>query len=355
MTENNLKIFFRKDKSQHKNKHAFVVEGGGTKGIYTIGFMKYIMQPNPHIDFDKIDIFGGTSAGSFIALCLSLGYCLEDLDAVSKIMDFSNLIDSNYHFLQIGYRFLTNGNFYDKSNLRKTVDGALKIKIGSICQDLQTEIDSTDLTFGHLKILIARYPHKYKHFVVNTVDLNRSAQIFFTSYDDRCDNIKLLDAVIASGSIPFVFQQSEFYYNEERDMYSHTPIDKGDCLNKFVDGGVSSCDPLEYFLLHEAKFQNHNLWLLKFTNKKPCHVIYNATTLFKALYYFLVYGKSELKMKLIEEKYRFSIINLECTANTLDLYTNEQIQEITEYIYNKCLQNDIIFESYKPFENIDMS
>jgi predicted acylesterase/phospholipase RssA len=77
-------------------KNAFFIEGGGTKGVYAIGILKYLFDNNPHFSLADVNIFGGTSVGSYLATALSLGFQKDDMIEISKIIDISKLIDSKY-------------------------------------------------------------------------------------------------------------------------------------------------------------------------------------------------------------------------------------------------------------------
>jgi len=336
--------------SQHKRlplpKNIFCIEGGGTKGVYAIGILKYLFENNPYFSLSDVDIFGGTSVGSFLAAPLSLGYQREDILAIAKMINIGNLIDSKFMFVSTIYRFISRGHFYDDYGREEIIKQILNYKIDIIKKHLdlpdEEEIRGEDLTFGHLKKLIEKFPEIYKHLLINVVDLSRNEQIFMTTLDDKYDNIKLFDAIMATSSIPFIFKAHELYYNAINDKYDYEQLD-GYTINHLVDGGVSTNNPLDYFLLNNEKYSEYNIWLLKFTSS-PQYVEINGTiSLLKQLMNYLISGKNDIKMNLIHDIYKINIINLYSKAGSLETYNSDEVQQIIDNIYNQFLSGKLYF------------
>jgi len=326
-------------------KQAFFIEGGGTKGIYALGVLKYLFEDNPYIKLDSVKIFGGTSVGSFLAMALSLGYNCDDMMNLSKVINISTLVDSKCLLPVSLLRLQFYGYLYSDTGRENIVEEIIKYKINTINQNLSLEkpISAKDLTFGHLKILIQKYPDTYKDLIINTVDISRNKEIFMTTLNDNWTNIKLYDAVLASSAIPYVFKPTTIYYYPELDQYGYENL-AGSTINKLVDGGVSTNNPLDYFLLNHETYADYHLWLLKFTGKPTYTKIDGSIDLMKQLADYLISGKNQIKMILIREEYAFNCVNLHLDAGTLEIYTQAQIQEIITDIYQQCVSGEIHFD-----------
>ena len=336
------------DKAKKIDKNAFFIEGGGTKGVYAIGILKYLYGDNEHINLKNVDIFGGTSVGSYLSTALSLGYQKDDVVQISNIIDISKLIDSKYMFLATAYRFLSNGYLYDDAGRQNIVYKILQYKMDIINEHLglsgSEKLTGKNITFGHLKTLIEKYPTIYKHLLINTVDISKNDQIFMTTLNDEWVNIKLFDALLASSAIPFVFKPTVLYYYPDSKIYGYIET-KESTINVFVDGGVSTNNPLDFFLLNDDEYSQYNLWLLKFTSHPQYVKIDGTMTLLKQLSEYLVSGKNDVKMALVEEQYHVNTINLHSTAGTLDMYTADEIQQIIDNIYNQCVSGTFSFDN----------
>lgn len=331
---------------QQNNKHIFCIEGGGTKGVYAIGVLKYLFETNQYLDIKTVEIFGGTSVGSYLSTALSLGYQKDDILQISKIIDISKLIDSKYMFMMTAYRFVTQGYLYDDLGRQDIIKKILDLKINTIKQHLglpaDKQLSGKDLTFGDLKKLILTYPDIYKHLLINVVDISRDEQIFMTTLDNKWDDIKLFDAMLSSSSIPFVFKPVSLYYYPSLDKYGYQQTAES-TVDMLVDGGVSTNNPLDYFLLNDDKFLNYKLWLLKFTSHSHYTKMDGTITLLKQLADYLISGKNDVKMDLIEDEYNINTINLHSSAGTLDIYTQEEIQKIIQDIYVQCSEGKLYF------------
>ncbi|AQN68555.1 patatin phospholipase [Saudi moumouvirus] len=326
-------------------KHAFFIEGGGTRGVYAAGVLKYLFEENEFLDLKNVEVFGGTSVGSYLSTALSLGYHKEDILGITKLIDLSKLIDSKYMFVFTAYRFLSKGFLYDDTGRQDIIGKILNYKIDIIKNHLgitNENFNGIDLTFGHLKQLINNFPDIYKHLLINTVDISRKEQIFMTTLNDNWDHIKLFDAMLASSSIPFVFQQTKLYYDDVSKKYFYDKLPNM-TENYFVDGAVSNNNPLDYLLLHD-ELKNYNLWLLQFTNKPKYVNIDTNITLLKQLVDHIMGAKNNINMEFLHQEYQINIINLNSKAGALDIYTPEKVQDIIQDIYNQCLSGTLHFE-----------
>lgn len=326
------------------NKNAFFIEGGGTKGIFAIGVIRYLFDDNPYINIKNINIFGGTSVGSFFATGLSLGFQRDEVFEFAEAINLDNLIDSKYMFMLTMYRFMANGYLYNNNGLSEIVQNILDYRINTINEHLNTgenKLSGKDLTFGHLKKLINLYPDIYKHLLINTVDISRKEQIFMTTMDDKWDDIKLFDAMMASSSVPYIFKPINLYYHPNSDKYGYEQTDDS-TINSLIDGGISTNNPMDYFLINYKKCSDYNLWLLKFINSTKYVKIDGIIIFLEQLINYLL-SKNDIKMDLIQEEYRINCINLHLKAGTLEFYTKEQIKDIIYNIYNQCSTGKLYF------------
>lgn len=341
-----FKIPAKNNLKSTKGKNAFLIEGGGTKGIYAIGVIKYLFEPNPYIELSNVDIFGGTSVGSYIALALSLGYTHEDTIKLSQTIDLSAIVDNRCLFMLTIYRYLSSGYFYNDSGREQIIRQIISLKLDQIAQDLGEKVTIDDLTIGHLKKLINLFPSRYKHLVVNAVDINITKQVFFTTLNDESDGILLLDAVLASSALPIIFKPTIMYRHPNGRYSKSIEATQTDTqISHLYDGGLGCNNPLDFFLLHDEIYGNYNLWLLKFTAPSRYTKVDGTISLFKQLINFLFVGKDDIKVDLVHEDYHINIFNLHLNAGTLDIYTQEQIQKIVSETYLKCKNNQIHLEN----------
>lgn len=341
-----LPIRFSEIILNNSKKNAFFIEGGGTKGVYAIGILKYLFEDNMYVNLSKVDIFGGTSVGSYLAAALSLGYQKEDLIEIAKIVNIDRLIDSKYLFFITAFRFISKKYLYDDAGRIDIIRKILDLKIDQIKNDFglskESAFSAIDITFGNLKYLIDKHPTTYKHLLINVVDISQNNQIFMTTLDDKFDDIKIFDAMIASSALPFVFKPLTMHYCPIEEKYKYHKTEKS-TINQLIDGGVSTNNPLDYFLLNNEKFSDYNLWLLKFRSDAGYAKIDGIVSLLKQLLEYLLSGKNDIKMDLIKEEYQISVINLYSKAGVLDIYETDKVIEIINDIYNQCTSGKLYF------------
>ena len=331
-----------------KKKNAFFIEGGGTRGVYAMGVMKYLFDDNQYIQLQDVDLFGGTSVGSFLATALSLGYQKADIEKYVAELDLSKFIDSKYLAPITAYRFLTKGHLYDDTGRQNIVKNVLNLRIDDIKKDLGISPDSDftgiDITFGHLKKLIENHPKKYKHLLINTVDISKEEQVFMTTLNDSWDDITLFDGILASSAVPFVFIPTTLYYNTQTKKYQYNET-KDTTKDSFVDGGVINNSPLDYLLLNSDMFSNYNLWMLQFTCVPDYTKVTGVVSMIpKMIDMAFGGGRKNIGLELIQEKYEINVINLKLSAFTFAIYNNAQIQTITKQMYEQCSSGILHFE-----------
>lgn len=322
------------------SKNVFVIEGGGTKGIYAIGILKYLLQKNNYLDLNFIDIFAGTSVGSYLALCLSIGYNNSDFDEIIKIINIKDIFDKNYLFFVTAFRFLNLGHLYSNNGRINIIKILLHHKLDIINLHLNQNLSVEELTFGHLNQLINKYPSIYRHLLINTVDISRGQQLFITTLNDKWNHIKIIDALLASSAIPFVFPSVQFYYNHNTLSYSYE-YSENSTINHLIDGSVSTNNPLDYFLIDNSLYYNYSIWLLKFTCYSQYTSIYNKISLFKQLVNYLLTIKNDVKINLLEKYFNINTINLKVESSILQIYNYETTLNIINNIFQKCISGEI--------------
>lgn len=332
-------------------KRAFFIEGGGTRGLHAIGVLKFLFEKNSHFMLDEsVEIYGGTSVGSFIATALALGFSRDDILSVPDWIDLQKLFPPRYHFPVTVYRFFSSSHLYDNTELKNIIEKILSYRFHIIAQDLYNATDgnivvkkATDLCFGHLKLLNTYNPTAYRHLIINTIDLNMCHQIFFTTLESTSYHIKLFDAMLASSALPFVFKPLRMYRTTEG-VYYPEAIDNTQHQCQLYDGGLSTNNPLDYFILNYSKLEGYDIWLLKFLATPVFTPITGFVSLLEQLLYYLIGGKNEIKTELLKDSYKFNIINICSQAGTLDVYTKEQVRAIIEHIYQKCKSGELFNE-----------
>jgi predicted acylesterase/phospholipase RssA len=151
-------------------------------GICAMAHMGALMELSNHVPLTAIKEWMGVSAGSLLAMCICIGFTIEELRDISIRFDFTNIkeVDSIpgwiLHFgLDTGER------------LHKLIDACLHVK-GL----------SSDITFQEC------YERFGKTLCVVATDLNEASPIVFRP--DTTPTYRISDAVRASMSAPYYFQ-----------------------------------------------------------------------------------------------------------------------------------------------------
>ncbi len=163
-------------------KLGFALGAGGSRGVAHIGFLK-AMEENGI----KPDYIAGTSMGSVVGACYSLGMSPDEMIVEVEKLKFSEIFDLSFNPVK-------NGALLRAKKMRKKLELYLK---GHTFGDTQIPFNAvaTDLVTGKKVVLHGRD--------------------------------KLLDGVVASSSIPGVFK----------------PVKKGHKL--LVDGGITCRVPID--------------------------------------------------------------------------------------------------------------
>ncbi|MCK5908029.1 MAG: patatin-like phospholipase family protein, partial [Flavobacteriales bacterium] len=74
--------------SQEDVKVGVVLSGGGAKGVAHVGVLRMIEEAGVRVDY-----IGGTSMGAIVAALYSVGYSVDDLDSIIRVLDMSKMVD----------------------------------------------------------------------------------------------------------------------------------------------------------------------------------------------------------------------------------------------------------------------
>jgi NTE family protein len=236
-----------------------IFAGGGVKGAALVGGIKAIEENN--IEFVG---YGGTSAGSIIALLASIGYTSDELKTIMiGEINFTQFLDESASELEI--LKISLGKFFNKiNNVNHEIWNICKI-LENICltRTLYNYIKRFDQNLGLCdakelkKFLLEKIAQKHPIFndrnnvtfrelqeqgcyplkVVASDLVGRQAVIYPLDQEQGLD-YSVIDAVRASMSFPFVF----------------SPVKNDNYL--LVDGGLSSNLPL-FLFEEERKINNY--------------------------------------------------------------------------------------------------
>lgn len=187
----------------NNKKTILVLCGGGMKGIYILGGLKYLEEQNL---LTNIQTYTGTSFGGILAFYLNIGYTVDELYKFAKLFDFTKSTDINF---DINYIFNNYSiNTYD--NLDVILNKSISLK----------NIDP-NIT------LLELYKKTKKKLILCTVciDTKESEYISYETYPDL--NIKT--AIKMTMSVPILFP----------------PIKYNNKL--YVDGGLLNNFPIDIF------------------------------------------------------------------------------------------------------------
>ena len=186
-----------------------VFSGCGTRIIGHAGFLKCI---EGYYNLSEVNTFAGTSAGSFIALFMTLGYTPSEIYELLIGLDYLKISSIDTDLLLDYY-----SNFGVDNG-----DKAVKL----IKLLIQKKVGNPEITFGELHSLTG------KTLVIATTNITREC-IEYISHETNPD-LPVYLGIKMSGSIPFYF----------------TPVEWKGCL--YVDGALLDNFPIQNFNLSET-------------------------------------------------------------------------------------------------------
>ena len=187
------------------NIDSLVLSGGGIRGIAFCGCIKFLHEQNI---LQNIKNIAGTSAGSIIALLISIGYNYDELEEIILNLDFNQFKDNT--FFSEMYNLYNNYGLHSGNKLLEYIKNLIKNKTGN-----------GDYTFEQL------YKDKKINLVITSSCLNQEKEYYF-SYENYPD-LSIAKACRMSMAIPFIFESVKF---------------NGDI---FVDGGLLNNYPIWIF------------------------------------------------------------------------------------------------------------
>lgn len=208
-----------------------VLSGGGVKGLLHLGVLKALDEKNL---LKNIKNYAGSSIGSFIALLLCIGYNYNDLLVIFLKIDFNKFYDIDNIF-----------DFFNNYNILslKPVERFLSLLI-------DTKFKKKNITFKELFNLTEKTLH------INAINLNNSDLITF-NYINTPD-VSIINACIASCSIPFIFPPKKINNNYYIDAFVREPypirVFENDLDNTI---GIYFNNPKEYEKYDISSFQKY--------------------------------------------------------------------------------------------------
>jgi NTE family protein len=182
-------------------KNILVLAGGGMKGLYILGCLKYLEEKNL---LKYINTYAGTSVGGHIAFMLSIGYTVNEIYKFTKCFDFTRLTDLNI------------SNIFSKFSV-SSHEGLDK----AILYQLNFKNIKHDIT------LLELYKKTKKKLILATVCIN-TREVEYLSYETYPE-LLLITALKMTTAVPILFPFVE--YNNK----------------KYIDGGLLENFPITIF------------------------------------------------------------------------------------------------------------
>jgi predicted acylesterase/phospholipase RssA len=177
-----------------------ILSGGGVRGLYYLGFMKYFKDT-----LHKFKNLVGSSIGSFFAVAISLGYTDEEiLPHVLNILDY-NRVKS----LKV-FDFLENLGLDDGSKMEHYIKKMIRYKFGK-----------KELTFKQL------YETYHKNVTITAISIEDNCVIYFSKESHPL--MKVWKAVRMAMTVPFLFKP--YTYKEKN----------------YIDGGLRHNFPIDLY------------------------------------------------------------------------------------------------------------
>lgn len=190
-----------------RNIENLVFKGGGVLGMAYAGAIEALEEKNV---LQNVLRAAGTSAGSVVALMVSLGYNAQEIKQVVRDTNFKDFED---HWDPL--RIATHYGLYKGQFLLSWIEGIIKRKT-----------KNKDITYAQL------IEQGYKDLKVFATDLNAQNTKEFSA--NKTPNVKVAESVRASMSIPLFFGAWRFSNAEPNDHI-------------YVDGGVLYNYPINAF------------------------------------------------------------------------------------------------------------
>lgn len=178
-----------------KSYENLVFEGGGTRGFAYCGAIEELDKLGI---LSKITRFAGTSIGALFASLLVLGYTSDEINNLPSIFDFSYFTTRCSPVSM--YKLW---NYYGVNNTQQ-----LMRQLSQIIKQKFSE----NITLQEL------YDLTNKELVICTCCLNREIPVYL--HHTKFPEVKLVDAITASMSVPMFFQANQYDFLGTLDYYT---------------------------------------------------------------------------------------------------------------------------------------
>jgi len=193
---------------------SLVLSGGGSKGLYTLGALRYADE-NKYLD--TVNNYIGTSIGSVIVLLLVCGYkpieIFQYIYMKENFLDINQIIDVDIFQIHVKWGLAKSDKFISK--IETMVREKYKDKT-SILYKFSDE--------NRLPTLLELYNLTKKNLIICVSNVSKMVEEYF-SYKTE-PNLVCTEAIKMSCSLPMVFHKEEYK----------------DCL--YVDGGLVDNFPI---------------------------------------------------------------------------------------------------------------
>lgn len=186
-----------------QKEHQFenlVFKGGGVRAFAYCGAIKKLEEMGK---LDKIHRFAGTSAGAIFAVLLAIGMSADEIMRIKDEIRFDSLKLGCWTSTM--YKVWNHYGIFDSSTLEQEF------------RDFISEHVNPDITFKDL------FDKTNNELVIVATNYNRMVPVYF--HHAQYPNVKVVDALMMSISVPFVFHPRKYT------LYGTEYI--------FVDGGLT--------------------------------------------------------------------------------------------------------------------
>lgn len=301
-------------------KVGVVLSGGGAKGVAHVGVLRMIEEAGI-----KVDYIGGASMGAIVAALYSVGYTVDELDSIIKVLDMSKLVQGD-----VPRRHLT---YFEKAF---DGDTFISVPVKNWEIGLPQGLSNGQSVIDEFFTLTRAYPGHQ--------DFNKlPVPLIMTTTDIVTGE----SVVFHEGSIPLVMRASSSFPS----LFSPIDID-GKLL---VDGGVMNNFPVKEVLemgadviigvsVEDGLYKRKDLT--------------SITSIIEQITSFKMVEKSEEQKKLVDIYIKpnitgYSVVSFDKTNEIIELGEVEAFKHFNEFVKISEAQNEQDYVR-KAIENVDV-
>lgn len=259
-----------------------VFEGGGVLGVAFVGALRYI-EANGILG--GIKRLAGSSAGSFVALALTLGYTVTEISNILLELDFKQFEDDSYGVIRDLHRLKKDYGLCKGDALRDWIQELIHNKLGT-----------RNVTFSELYTMTGIF------LVVTGTCLNQQKTVFFNK--DTTPDMDVSLAVRISSCIPIFFRAVRY----QGDIY--------------VDGGVLMNYPL--YIFDDVSDVSETLgFKLTGSNEHRDTAIIHSDIKIDSVYKFIETLISTLLLKIEQSSIKENYYSRTVTVNTFEMSSTD--------------------------------